>query len=377
VVPEDRAFRIEGGSTMSRGIRRRRRSAARPAVLLTVLLLAGACASVGPKTIPRDQFDYGEAIGNSIKEQLLFNVVRLRYLEAPIFVNVSSVINQYSLEGDVALGAGINNSFVGEDSLSVGGGARYADRPTITYSPVAGKEFAASLLTPISPQHLFALVQAGWPAEAILRLTVRSINGIENEAASIAGRKQADPRFAELLRAWSRLQRGRAIGLRREGDEDSARIIVYRTAEELSEEAATDLAFLMDALELDEKAMEYRLSYGLVPDESNEIVVMTNSIILMMAEMAWRMEVPPEHIEEGRTRTTFVTEGDLRWPLIRIHYSEEKPEDAYVSVRNRGYWFYIDDTDVYAKRTFALMQIMLSLTDEGESARGPVVSLTN
>jgi hypothetical protein len=46
-------------------------------------------------------------------------------------------------------------------------------------------------------------------------------------------------------------------------------------------------------------------------------------------------------------------------------------------VRNRGFWFYVDDRDVYAKRSFALLQIMLSLTDAGQSARGPVVSLTN
>jgi hypothetical protein len=32
---------------------------------------------------------------------------------------------------------------------------------------------------------------------------------------------------------------------------------------------------------------------------------------------------------------------------------------------------------VVSKRTFAMLQIILSLTDAGEDARGPVVSLTN
>ena len=50
---------------------------------------------------------------------------------------------------------------------------------------------------------------------------------------------------------------------------------------------------------------------------------------------------------------------------------------AAVAIPYRGYWFYIDDRDVRSKRTFAIVQIVLSLTDSGETARGPVVSITN
>ena len=158
-------------------------------------MLLASCVSVGPKTIQRDQFDYGTAIANAEKEQLLFNVVRLRYVEAPVFVDVSSVINQYSLEGQINLGAGFNTSIGNDNTGAIGGTGKWSDRPTITYNPISGKEFARSLLTPITPEALFALVQAGWPAELILRLTVRSMNGIENEWAAPANRRIADPRF--------------------------------------------------------------------------------------------------------------------------------------------------------------------------------------
>ncbi len=40
--------------------------------------LATACASVGPKTISRDQFDYSTAIGRATNQQLLLNMVRVR-----------------------------------------------------------------------------------------------------------------------------------------------------------------------------------------------------------------------------------------------------------------------------------------------------------
>jgi hypothetical protein len=346
-------------------------------VIVAVVFASASCVSIGPKTIPRDQFDYGRAIANSGKEQLLFNVVGLRYVEAPIFVNVSSVINQYSLEGEVALGAGANTSISGDNTLTVGGSGRYADRPTITYTPVAGQEFARSLLTPISPEALFALVQAGWPPEVILRLTVRSINGIENEAAGPANRKPADPEFTELLRVWRRLRNARSLGLRREGKQGEAQIIVYRSGHDVTNVVRADLDFLQETLGLDPDVDEYTLSYGLVPDEANEIVVLTSSLLEIMNELAWRIDAPPEHVEGGQTASTFTEHDPELGPLIRIHHAKELPEDAYVAVRNRGYWFYVDDRDVKSKRTFAIVQLMLSLTDAGDAARGPVVSITN
>ncbi len=97
----------------------------------------------------------------------------------------------------------------------------------------------------------------------------------------------------------------------------------------------------------------------------------------LMNELAWRIDVPPEHLEEGRTISSFVREESDVGPLITVHYAEERPEDAFVSIESRGFWFYIDDRDVPSKRTFALVQILLSLTDTSTTARGPVVSITN
>lgn len=347
-----------------------------PTVVLIVLLTV-SCASIGPNTIPRDQFDYGKAIASSWKTQLLSNIVGLRYVEAPVFVNVSSVINQYSLEGEVALGVGSNSSLIGGDTMTIGGAGRYADRPTITYIPIAGQEFARSLLTAIPPEAIFALVQAGWPPEVILRLTVRSMNGIENEWAAPSQRRQADPRFNELMQIWSRLRKARVLGLRREGKEGEARIIVYTTGEGITDEIAADLHFLQESLGLDPDVKEYELSYGLVSDKKNEIVVLTSSILEIMNELAWRIDVPPQHVEEGRTGSTFQETGPAVNPLIRVHYSEEEPEDRFVAVKNRGYWYYIDDRDMISKRTFSMVQIVLSLTDSGDVSKGPVVTISN
>ena len=44
-----------------------------------------------------------------------------------------------------------------------------------------------------------------------------------------------------------------------------------------------------------------------VPVEENEIMVMTSSILEIINELAWRIDIPPDHIEEGRTGSTFET----------------------------------------------------------------------
>lgn len=196
-----------------------------PLVGLLLSLVLASCSSYGPQTLERDRMDYGMSIHISLKQQLLANIVRLRYMEAPLFVDVSSVINQYVLAGNVQAGLGFNNSFISGDTGQVSAGGRWEDRPTITYAPISGRKFSQSLLTPIPPEALFALVQSGWPAELMFRLTVAAMNGIEDAD----GGKQADPRFRELLRAWSRLRDARVIGLRRAkaGTDENSRIVVY------------------------------------------------------------------------------------------------------------------------------------------------------
>jgi hypothetical protein len=72
------------------------------ALTAAAILLVAGCSSVGPKTIPHDQFNYAEAIRELWKQQMLLNMVGLRYAEEPLFLRVTSVINQYSIDGRVS-----------------------------------------------------------------------------------------------------------------------------------------------------------------------------------------------------------------------------------------------------------------------------------
>ena len=75
-------------------------------VLVVVLVSVSftGCVSVGPWTVARDRFDYAAAISESWKSQTLLNLVKIRYADAPVFLDVASIINQYALQPSLALG---------------------------------------------------------------------------------------------------------------------------------------------------------------------------------------------------------------------------------------------------------------------------------
>src|SRR5215831_6081562 len=199
---------------------------------VSVLLLFAGCTSIGPGTVTQDRFAYVTAISDSWKSQMLFNLVKLRYGDAPVFLDVASVINQYLVEGSV----GYSGSWAQNAQLpwpytalyNLLGTGRYAERPTITYSPLSGEKFARSLMTPIPPAAVLNLLQGGYPVDIVLRLCVHSINGISSRFGSGARARQADPEFYQLVEKLSVIQQSGDFGLRvRKTGDQTATLVVF------------------------------------------------------------------------------------------------------------------------------------------------------
>src|SRR5215471_16194971 len=189
------------------------------ALLTSTLVLAAGCGHLGPKTVAVDRFDYGTAIADSWKQQTLLNIIKLRYMDLPVFMDVASVVSGYSMQTGVSVNGTISSqNAIQGNYASVGGQAIYTDRPTITYVPATGDKFLRGLITPIDPKNVFFLLQSGYAADFILGLAVESLNGLRNRSTAGGVVREADPEFLRTLTLLRDVQTAGAFGMRVEED---------------------------------------------------------------------------------------------------------------------------------------------------------------
>jgi len=339
------------------------------------------CVSVGPKGIERDRFDYVSAISESWKRETLLNLLKTRYQDAPIFLDIASVINQYSVEHelDVGLSAEIYNK--GEPSfISPGVGAKgtYTDRPTITYSPLMGERFASSLLKPLPLPAILILIQSGYPADYVFWICAQSIQGLRNRKSIPMGAQPADPEFYELLELFKKLKDSGMVAIRsRTINSKETAVIFFKHPN--SEASSKTLKRLIQLLELNTGILEFPVMPGSVPLNDKEINIFSRSLLQIMAEYASYIEVPDSDISEGRVydpRRVYSGTPNPFPQLIRVHNGVEKPEQTYVAVSYRGSWFWIDDRDLHSKSMFYFLMILFSFTERGTAEQAaPVITV--
>jgi hypothetical protein len=341
-------------------------------VLVVAVLLLASCTAIGPRTVARDRFDYIKALSESWKRQMLLNLVKLRYMDALVFLEVSSVVAQYVLETE--LEGGLSWDVLDPAGQTLGGRTMYTDRPTITYSPLTGDKLTRSLLRPIPLHALLSLLEAGYPVDFIFRICVQTINGIDNRFGGGMAPRPADPAFYQFLEAMKQLQRARTIGFRvKPGDEERVLLMVFR--DEKKDEMVNEATKIRQILGLDPDVNKFRIVYGAVAADDREIAILTRSMLTVMSEIASYIEVPSKEAAEGGVFVfTEETSSGLP-PLIRIMSSESRPENSIAAVKYRSRWFWIDNRDLDSKRVFAFLLLLMSFTDIGVPSGAPVLTI--
>ena len=157
-----------------------RESTRRAVVLLA--LWSGASGCVGPNAVRYTRLRYNEVLRDTNDQQLLLNIVRLRYADSPVFIDLPNITSQFEVAGRGNYLGGAGNQFRGQTNLGFGE-LTLRDSPTLSYHPREGREIAKALLTPLSTE-FFSLVNAGADLEQLLLMTISDINDLPNAPAA-------------------------------------------------------------------------------------------------------------------------------------------------------------------------------------------------
>jgi hypothetical protein len=345
--------------------------------VIAVSVLCG-CGGIGPGTVTHDRFDYTETLSTSWKQQMLVNMVKLRYGDTPVFLDVASIINQYSIETQADLRFTWVHPVAGVgDSRSTGGSAKYTDRPTITYTPLSGERFARSLMKPIPPTALLSLIQAGYPIDLVLRTCVQSVNGVRNRYGGSARARQADPEFYPLLERLRRMQNSGALSLRVEKTGENEGVLMTFRAN-VAADLEQDVIAARKTLGLDPNASEFNIAYGSIAKDDREIAILSRSMLEIIIDLGSYIEVPEKDVQEKRVNATLPTEsvnGQPVPPLIRILCGASKPADNFIAIPYREQWYWIEDRDMRSKSLFTFLMFVFSLTETEGKEGAPVVTI--
>ena len=181
----------------------------RRALALALLPLLGGCTSIGPARLNQDQLEYTLAMSEGSKRQTLFNIVRLRYADAPAFVSVNQLVSTHSLQrsGGASMEAFPRAS--GSTFFGLTGGLQLTDTPTFTMQPVNGEQFVNAYVAPLAPHEVVPLIQGGVPVELLLGLLrkdrQRRLVRQEHQLEGQQGRHQRDQQ-QERLQALHQLR---------------------------------------------------------------------------------------------------------------------------------------------------------------------------
>jgi hypothetical protein len=349
----------------------------------TCLSLAAAamftgCAHLGPKTIAVDRFDYSTSIADSWKQQTLLNIVKLRYMDLPVFVDVASVVSGYSLQTGVNVGGTLSSDkAIQGNFLAAGAQAIYTDRPTITYVPLTGEKFLRGLITPIDPKNIFFMLQAGYPADFLLGLTVEGLNGVRNRSTAGGALREADPEFVRALELLREVQAAGAVGMRVEEDKaKGATAVLFFRRDDVPADIVEKAAEVRRLLKLPTEPQKFVLTYSPVRGAENELAVNSRSMLQIMAAFASYMDVPEADRKANRAMPAFEnTAPENRRDTVRIHSGKDKPADAFVAVHYRGQWFWIDDGDWRTKRALTAVMFFFTLAETGGNERLPLITI--
>jgi hypothetical protein len=392
------------------------------------------CSTVGPKLYETSFNDYTDAISRTADGQMLGNLVRMRYYESPVFLQVHNVTTSFSVGANAGASIGLNEG--AGDNYGLNAGANVSESPTITFSMPESEKYYGRMLAPLSAKQVTSLVLAGFDSELVFNTAVRGVNGLRNTSADLessSAQSAASARFQEAFALIKKLRAEGVIDLELGGKEtdwsspiqvdarsDISQVLLLGAASYAMSNDAEIVGYpdgkwqthryekhmaLRFAPNSDESPDALRLKklLALKPDHYNfsmveaelvnaekprgvlgqppgaldpsviwvEIGLRGRSMLEIMQVASKQVRVPGADINMG-TAASSSSRGESDW--LDIKSSESEP-DSHLRIRHRGHWFYIDESDLRSRQSFAMINALFAVVGGTVPGAAPVMTI--
>ena len=405
----------------------------RPGVFARLAFLAACLAAsgcLGPAAVRSSRMRYNESIRVTNDEQLLMNLVRLRYADSPVFIDLPTITSQFEL----AAGGSDPGPSGSQTNFGIAG-LQGRDAPTLSYHPRQGREIAKALLNPLSAD-VYSVVTAGARLEHLFWMTLNDINDVQNAAGATTLAPRVPDDNSRFLRGVQLLQAiddqggaeigfstreetgdasdpipagqvtgGDLLGAAKDGyvyrDKGAGRMALHKRQKELTLKIrapftrSPEMREMAEIFNLTPGLRRYRIASELQPNAESSppdappealpggdtIYLNLRSILQIMTFMSKGVCVPEEHVRTGEAPVTPGPDGrPFDWTRITagnffVASRKHRPRDAEVAVQYRGYWFFIPRDDVNSRSTLAVLEILFSLQDTDDTTNSPVLTL--
>jgi len=339
--------------------------------------MLGACSQMGPQVLMTGRSQYNIAVQQTEAEQLLLNIVRNRYNDTILFLDITSITSGFSRGAN----AGLLGSFSsGSNSGIANVGGDFRENPNVFYAPNTGEKFVRQMLTPIDLRTIALLLQAGWSIERIMLLLGESANQLYNRPVDDEG-NQPFNEFLRVADSLRNLQRSRQliVGLDPGENESDVALILMITPDAVD---SPNYHVVCEALKVacDGEPLRLRQGFG-APADSNTLVLATRSLFSTIYHLSRHVDAPTQHVAAGFAPAfsdladVSSSAGASLQQLFHVHSSIDEPEHAAVKVFYRDTLFYISDADQDSKTTFALLSMLITLKSGDATGLMPLISI--
>jgi len=359
-------------------------------VCIVVASTISGCTSIGPAGISAGRGAYNMAVQHTNDQELLLNLVRIRYRDTLYFTSVERIAATQELLQSVG------GSSQSVDSRNLLGGMPAAttvtglvskvrtlgpvsisvnEKPTVFYVPVEGEKFVRQMMTPMNPDLLLLLVQSGWSIDRVFSVGLQEINGLKNAPTASGPTPSREPEFRdfrEAVRLLRVLQREQLIGL----------VKVKGQGVELRFEplanSRPETVRLKEMLKLAPDRNRFNLIAGSESPDADTIAITTRPVISALNYLSQGVDAPAADVKAGKVRPTVRSNGEpFDWQelldsVFHVRSSDTEPRDASVMIPYRGSYFYIADDDLDSKSTFVLLTQLIALHSVPPSSSTPM-----